>query len=96
MVSAFAVGLRREQSMATRRRRPAPRGRGMHDRHGYDRHNPRGHSGHSGAKGWLVWVVIIAAVVMWGKGNQGVNSTPSEPRKGNTSTVCTEYFKGGC
>jgi len=63
-----------------------------YDRHGYD----RGRRSHGGS-GWLVWIVIVAAVVMWGSANKG-SDTPRQdtPRKGDTSTVCTEYFRGGC
>jgi len=83
--------------MSRRRSRNDYRGGGDHYRRSGREYN-RGRRSHGGGgTGWLVWIVIVAAVVMWGSANKG-GDTPRQdtPRKGDTSTVCTEYFRGGC
>lgn len=86
------MAVRYGRDTGVNRRRSTGR-RDGYDRHGYD----RGHRSHGGGGSWWVWIVVIAAVVMWGSSKQG-DGTPRQdtPRDGNSSTVCTQYFRGGC
>jgi hypothetical protein len=68
------------------------------DRHNYDRHSSGHRNGHrSGGSNWGWWAIGIFAAVAIASGGTGFGAssggghTPS-----HKSTVCTQYFKGGC
>jgi hypothetical protein len=82
---------RKGSLMSTRRRRHDY----DDDDYDYDRRSSRHRRSHTRGMGLGAWVLIIGTIFIWAKyANTGTPEVTHSPSHG--STVCTQYFKGGC